>query len=154
MTGPAFELIAELAAFTSGPARASLDSGKAWIREVRRAASRDLIERVERYTLGMYAELATVALEAAPQPAVDALIARVHGLDPAAFRLRLLGADSPLNRTMGLQRGIRASRRRGRGGAGRGQRGDGLRPRGAAGGRSRALNGAGCAESRASRDPA
>ncbi len=66
MTGPAFELIAELAAFTSGPARASLDSGKAWIREVRRAAGADLIQRVERYTLGMYAELATVALEAAP----------------------------------------------------------------------------------------
>ena len=100
MSGPAFELIAELAAFTSGPARASLDSGKAWIREVRRAAGADLIERVERYTLGMYAELATVALEAAPPHGLDALIAGVEELDPGAFRLRLLGADSPLNRTM------------------------------------------------------
>ncbi len=100
MTGPAFELIAELAAFTSGPARASLDSGKAWIREARRAAGADLIQRVERYTLGMYAELATVVLEAAPAHGVDALIAGVEELAPGAFRLRLLGADSPLNRTM------------------------------------------------------
>jgi DNA-binding transcriptional ArsR family regulator len=100
VTGPAFELIAELAAFTSGPARASLDSGKAWIREVRRAAGADLIERVERYTLGLYSELGTVALEAAPPRGFDALVAGVEKLDPSALRLRLLGADSPLNRTM------------------------------------------------------
>jgi DNA-binding transcriptional ArsR family regulator len=100
VAGPAFELIAELAAFTSGPARASLDSGKAWIREVRRAAGADLVERVERYTIGMYAELATVVLEASPPRGVDALIAGVEELEPGAFRLRVLGADSPLNRTM------------------------------------------------------
>jgi DNA-binding transcriptional ArsR family regulator len=48
----------------------------------------------------MYAELATVALESAPPSGVDALIAGVEKLDPRALRLRLLGADSPLNRTM------------------------------------------------------
>ena len=43
--GPAFELIAQLAAFASGPARASLDSGKPWIREVRRLAGPELSRR-------------------------------------------------------------------------------------------------------------
>ena len=45
VSGPAFELAAELAAFTSGPARASLDSGKAWIRDVRSLAGHGPLER-------------------------------------------------------------------------------------------------------------
>src|SRR2546422_2374620 len=100
VSGAAFELIAELAAFTSGPARASLESGKAWIREVRRLAGADLIERVERYTLGLYAELATVALEAPSPRGVPELIGALETLDAGALRRRLLSAESPLNRTM------------------------------------------------------
>ncbi len=100
VSGGAFELIAELAAFTSGPARASLESGKAWIREVRRLAGADLIERVERYTLGLYAELATVALEAPSPRGAAELIAALEALDAASLQRRLLSAESPLNRTM------------------------------------------------------
>ncbi|HEY6058925.1 MAG TPA: helix-turn-helix domain-containing protein [Candidatus Limnocylindrales bacterium] len=100
VSGPAFELVAEIAAFTSGPARASLDSGKAWIREVRRLAGPELIARVECYTLGVYAELASVALESAPPRGVAELAGTLEALDAEALRLRLLGADSPLNLTM------------------------------------------------------
>jgi len=100
VSGAAFEVVAELAAFTSGPARASLDSGKAWIREVRRLAGPELIERVERYTLGLYAELATVALEAPAPRGADQLIRALEALDADALRRRLLSAESPLNRTM------------------------------------------------------
>jgi DNA-binding transcriptional ArsR family regulator len=100
VSGAAFEVIAELAAFTSGPARASLESGKAWIREVRRLAGADLIERVEGYALGLYVELATVALEApAPRGAED-LTAALEAIDADALKRRLLSAESPLNRTM------------------------------------------------------
>lgn len=100
VSGPAFELVAELAAFTSGPARASLDSGKAWIREVRSLAGTELVKRVERYTLGVYAELATIALEApAPRGAAE-LIATLEAFPADALRRRLLGADSPLTRSM------------------------------------------------------
>jgi DNA-binding transcriptional ArsR family regulator len=98
--GPAFELVAELAAFTSGPARASLDSGKAWIREVRSLAGTELVKRVERYTLGVYAELATVALEAPKPRGAAELIATLEAFPADALRRRLLGADSPLNRSM------------------------------------------------------
>jgi DNA-binding transcriptional ArsR family regulator len=100
VSGAAFELIAELAAFTSGPARASLESGKAWIREVRRLGGADLIERVERFTLGLYAELATVALEAQSPRGVPELIGALETLDAGALRRRLLSGESPLNRTM------------------------------------------------------
>lgn len=94
------ELIAELAAFTSGPARASLESGKAWIREVRKLAGSELIARVERYHIGAYAELVTVALEAAQPRGPDELIAALEGIDADELRRRLLGADSALERTM------------------------------------------------------
>jgi DNA-binding transcriptional ArsR family regulator len=100
VSGAAFELIAELAAFTSGPARASLDSGKAWIREVRRLAGSGLIERVERYALGLYVELATVALEATAPRGADDLLAALEATPADALQRRLLSAESPLNRTM------------------------------------------------------
>jgi hypothetical protein len=98
--GLAFELIAELAAFTSGPARASLDSGNAWIREVRKLAAAELIDRVERNHLGVYAELVTVALEASDPRGVDEFLVELERLDADVLQRRLLGADSPLNRTM------------------------------------------------------
>ena len=94
------ELIAQLAAFTSGPARASLESGKAWIREVRKLAGSELIARVERFHLGAYAELVTVALEAAQPCGPDELIAALESIDADELRRRLLGAESPLERTM------------------------------------------------------
>ena len=100
VSGPAFELAAELAAFTSGPARASLDSGKAWIRDVRSLAGPDLVKRVERYCLGVYGELATIALEAAAPRGVAELIAAIEARPADELRWRLLGADSPLNRSM------------------------------------------------------
>ena len=58
VSGAAFELAAELAAFASGPARASLESGKPWIREVRALAGPDLIRHVGRWAFGLYGELA------------------------------------------------------------------------------------------------
>jgi DNA-binding transcriptional ArsR family regulator len=96
----AFELVAQLAAFTSGPARAALDAGKPWVREVRRLAGRDLLRRVERYDLGIYAQLATVALESDPPRDAAALVHALGGMEPRALQLRLLGADSQLNQTM------------------------------------------------------
>jgi len=94
------ELIAQLAAFTSGPARASLESGKAWIREVRKLAGPELIGRVERYHLGAYAELVTVALEAASPRGPGELLAAIESIDANQLRRRLLGAESALERTM------------------------------------------------------
>jgi DNA-binding transcriptional ArsR family regulator len=100
VSGASFELVAELAAFTSGPARASLESGKTWIREVRSLAGPQLIQRVERWAIGMYAELAAIALETAeprdPQQLIDAL----RALPPDVVRRRLLGAESAANRSM------------------------------------------------------
>jgi DNA-binding transcriptional ArsR family regulator len=98
--GAAFELIAELAAFTSGPARASLESGKGWIRDVRRLAGPRLIERVERYSIGIYGELATIALELPRPRDVDRLLAAMTAIDADVLRIRLLGGDSQLNRSM------------------------------------------------------
>ena len=100
VSGPAFELAAELAAFTSGPARASLDSGKAWIREVRTLAGSELVKRVDRYGLGVYAELATIALEAPAPRGVAELVVGLEAMPADNLRWRLLGADSPLNRSM------------------------------------------------------
>ncbi len=100
MSGPAFEVIAQLAAFTSGPARASLDAGKAWIREVRTLAGRELAGRVERHALGTFGELAAIALEAGPPYDVAGLVARIRAMDAETFRWRLLGAASPMGRSM------------------------------------------------------
>ena len=100
VSGPAFELVAELAAFTSGPARASLDSGKAWIRDVRSLAGTDLVKRVERYGLGVYGELATVALETPAPRGVAELLTAIEARPADELRWRLLGADSPLNVSM------------------------------------------------------
>jgi len=100
VTGAAFELIAELAAFTSGPARGSLESGKTWIREVRALAGVELIGRVERYGFGFFVELATIALEAGEPRGVDELLRAIDSMDPAAFQGRLLGADSAMTRSM------------------------------------------------------
>src|SRR6186713_3009518 len=66
VSGPAFELVAELAAFASGPARASLESGKTWIRDVRRLAGPDLLRRVERWAFPLYTELVPITLDAGP----------------------------------------------------------------------------------------
>ena len=99
-SGPAFELVAELAAFASGPARASLESGKTWIRDVRRLAGPDLLRRVERWAFPLYTELAPIVLDAGapfePEGVVEAL--RRHPAE--ALRRRLLGAESPPNRAM------------------------------------------------------
>ncbi|HEY7599315.1 MAG TPA: helix-turn-helix domain-containing protein [Candidatus Limnocylindrales bacterium] len=98
--GPAFELVCQLGAFTSGPVRASLEQGKAWIRDVRRLAGPALLARVERYGLGAYGELATLVLEAGRPYGLEQLAERLRATDPAALRRRLSGADSALNRTM------------------------------------------------------
>ena len=99
-SGPAFELVSELAAFASGPARASLESGKTWIRDVRRLAGPDLLRRVERWAFPLYTELAPIVLDAGapfePEGVVDAL--RRHPAE--ALRRRLLGAESPPNWAM------------------------------------------------------
>jgi DNA-binding transcriptional ArsR family regulator len=98
--GPAFELIAELAAFASGPARASLDSGKPWIREVRRLAGPELSRRAEANGLSLYAELAPIALGTPPPHDIHQLLARLRGFHAPDLRYRLLGAAAPPNRAM------------------------------------------------------
>ena len=100
VSGPAFELIAELAAFTSGPARASLESGKAWIREVRGLAGPELIRRAEGWGFPLYAELASLALDAGTPYEPAGLVRGLRSSEPAALRRRLLGADSAPNRAM------------------------------------------------------
>src|SRR3954453_19803561 len=99
-TGPAFELIAQLAAFASGRARASLDSGKRWIREVRRLAGPELSRRAESNNLALYAELAPIALATEPPHDVDQLLDGPRGMPPEALRHRLLGAAAPPNQAM------------------------------------------------------
>jgi DNA-binding transcriptional ArsR family regulator len=99
-SGPAFELVAELAAFSSGPARASLESGKAWIRDVRRLAGSDLLRRVERWGFPLYTELAPIVLDAGP-PFESARFVRALRRHPAErLHNRLLGVESPPNRAM------------------------------------------------------
>ena len=100
VSGPAFELVAELAAFASGPARPSLESGKAWIREVRKLAGPELIARVERWAFPLYTELASIVLEAGPPFEPARLAAQLRRLPAAGLRRRLLGAESPPNRAM------------------------------------------------------
>jgi len=100
VSGPAFEVVAELAAFASGPARASLESGKPWIREVRALAGTDLIRRVERWAIGLYGELAPIALETGPPHDPSQLIDALRALRPDVARRRLLGAESVPNRSM------------------------------------------------------
>ena len=98
--GPAFELIAQLAAFASGPARASLNSGKAWIREVRRLAGPDLSRRAEGNGIALYAELTPIALETDRPHAVEHLLERLRAMPSEELRYRLLGAAAPPNRAM------------------------------------------------------
>lgn len=100
VSGAAFELAAELAAFASGPARASLESGKPWIREVRAHAGPDLIRRVERWGFAVYGELASFAFETAAPFEPRKLVDRLRALPPDVVRRRLLGADSVPNRSM------------------------------------------------------
>lgn len=100
VSGPAFELIAELAAFTSGPARASLESGKQWIREVRALAGPELIRRVEGWGISLFAELVSLALDAGPPYEPARLVQHLRATRPAALRRRLLGAESVPNRAM------------------------------------------------------
>ncbi len=98
--GPAYEVVAELAAFTSGPARPSLESGKAWIREVRRLAGPELLRRVEGWSFGQYADLATVALDASAAEDPARLVRALRREDPETLRRRLIGADSGHIRAM------------------------------------------------------
>lgn len=100
VSGAAFEIIAELAAFASGPARASLESGKPWIREVRALAGPDLIRRVERWAFGTYTELASIVLVTAAPYDPHQLVGALRALPPDALRRRLLGAESAQNRSM------------------------------------------------------
>jgi DNA-binding transcriptional ArsR family regulator len=100
VSGPAFEVVAELGAFTSGPARASLESGKPWIREVRARAGRDLIRRVERWGFPMYGELASFVLDAGPPYEPEQLVARLRVTPADVLVRRLLGAESVPNRAM------------------------------------------------------
>ncbi len=98
--GPAFELIAQLAAFTSGPARASLESGKPWIREVRELAGPELIRGVERWGISVYGELASVALGAGPPYPIERFTRQLRAMKPALLWQRLIGAESAPNRAM------------------------------------------------------
>jgi len=98
--GPAFELIAQLSAFTSGPARASLESGKPWIREVRDLAGPELIRGVERWSISVYGELASVVLEAGPPFRIDRFARHLRAMKPTLLWQRLLGAESAPNRAM------------------------------------------------------
>ena len=100
VSGPAFELVAQLSAFTSGPARASLESGKPWIREVRELAGAELIRGVERWAISLFGELASVALEAGPPYRADQLVRQLRAMRPAALTQRLLGAESAPMRSM------------------------------------------------------
>ena len=99
-SGPAFELIVELAAFTSGPARASLESGKPWIRQVRALAGPELIRRVDGWGFALYSELAAIALETGPPHDVTQLLDRLRALPADVLRGRLAGAESAPNRLM------------------------------------------------------
>jgi DNA-binding transcriptional ArsR family regulator len=99
-SGPAFELVAELAAFASGPARASLESGKTWIRDVRRLAGADLLRRVERWAFPLYTELAPIVLEAGSPFELASLVKALRRHDADRLRRRLLGMESPPNRAM------------------------------------------------------
>ncbi|MEO8273693.1 MAG: metalloregulator ArsR/SmtB family transcription factor [Chloroflexota bacterium] len=100
LSGPAFELVAQLSAFTSGPARASLESGKTWIRQVRELAGAELIRGVERWAITLYGELSSVVLEAGPPYRPEQLVRQLRAMKPAALAQRLLGADSPQSRAM------------------------------------------------------
>ena len=100
VSGAAFELAAELAAFASGPARASLESGKTWIREVRALAGPDLIRRVEHWAFGLYGELASFALETGAPHDLQQLVDAIRTTPPDVLRRRLLGAESAQNRAM------------------------------------------------------
>jgi DNA-binding transcriptional ArsR family regulator len=104
VSGPAFELVAQLSAFTSGPARASLESGKPWIREVRELAGAELIRGVERWAIGLYALLASVAYEAGPPYRPEQLVRQLRGMKPGLLWQRLIGAESAPARAM-LSRG-------------------------------------------------
>jgi DNA-binding transcriptional ArsR family regulator len=99
-TGPVFETVAELAAFSSGPARPSLESGKGWVRRVRQLAGPNLIRRVEQWAFPLYTELASIALEAGPPFDARTLSARLRATKPQVLQRRLLGAESPPNRAM------------------------------------------------------
>ena len=100
VSGAAFEVAAQLAAFASGPARASLESGKPWIREVRALAGPELIRRIDRWAFGMYGELASFALETGAPHDPDQLVRALRSLPADVVRRRLLGAESAQNRAM------------------------------------------------------
>jgi DNA-binding transcriptional ArsR family regulator len=92
--GTAFELLAQLSAFTSGPARASLESGKPWIRETRRLAGPELIARATAHVLDTYVNLATLTVEMGDDVAVGDFLSGLRALPPAPVRRRVIGGDS------------------------------------------------------------
>jgi DNA-binding transcriptional ArsR family regulator len=98
VSGTGLELCAELAAFTSGPARASLESGKSWIRETRRLAGRELIERVSSHALGTWVGVASVAAELGDDVDIRSLLDHIASIDPDRLQGRLIGADDPMYR--------------------------------------------------------
>jgi len=100
VSGAAFEVVAELAAFTSGPARASLESGKPWIREVRARAGQDLISRVERWAFPVFSALVQVALDTSEPHDATQLAAGLRSLPAETVRGLLAGVGSPSNRAM------------------------------------------------------
>lgn len=100
VSGPAFELIAQLSAFTSGPARGSLESGKTWIRGVRELGGPELIRGVERWAIGLYGELVSVALEAGPPYRPEQLSRQLRAMKPGLLWQRLIGAESAPSRHM------------------------------------------------------
>ena len=89
-----------MAAFEIGPARASLESGKSWIRDVRRLAGAELIRRVDGWAFPLYAELAPIALEAGEPFAIEGLVERIRSLPADRLHRRLLGVESAPNRAM------------------------------------------------------
>jgi DNA-binding transcriptional ArsR family regulator len=96
--GTALEVCAELAAFTSGPARASLESGKPWIRETRRLAGRELLARVSAHSLDTYVNLAGLAADLGDDVALAAFLDALRAMPAERLLRRLVGADSAMYR--------------------------------------------------------
>ncbi len=96
--GTAFELLAELGAFQSGPARASLESGKPWNPGGPTAGWARAHQQGSAHTLDTYANVATLAIESGDEVAVADLLARLRTMPPGRVRRRVIGADADMHR--------------------------------------------------------